>query len=274
MLYNKYRLEMVIMTIKDFVSALSGGYFDEKLHELYGNSDNEMLRNRIRYIDTCERFSRRFPQFDNICVYSVPAKITVCGVTLFLSADKIMISSENRNCHAVSDEIPKHLEKADMNETSEVPDCFSGYSLCISDLGSQRKKDEIPQISDDFFSETGELRKIHDERTIYKMSVMADENKRIQLAHDALMNADLPEFFSLVNGSAMYTLGNARSKTAVLLSRDFLSGDGAVTAENSVVKAFVPSYLADDYADRINSAFGDGKCDVMQIRQGGFEFTL
>ncbi len=262
------------MTIKDFISALSGGYFDEKLYELYGNSGNEMLRNRIRYIDTCERFSRRFPQFDNIRVYSVPAKITVCGVTLFLSTDKIMIKAESCNCFSVSNEIPKSFEKADMNETSEIPDCFSGYSLCISDLSSQSKKEEIPQVCDDFFSEIGELRKVHDERIIYKMSVMADEKMRNQLAHDALINGNIPEFFSLVNGSAVYTLGNARSKTAVLLSREFSGCDGAVTAENSVVKTFVPLYLADDYADRINSAFGDGKCIVMQIRQGGFEFTV
>lgn len=264
------------MTIKDFISALSGGHFDEKLHELYGNSDNEMLRSRIRYIDACEHFSRNFPQSDNIRVYSVPAKITVCGVTLFLSADKIMITGEKTGVSYISDEIPIYLEKADMNETSEFPDYCSGYSLCVSDLSSQCKEDEIPQISDDFFSEIGELREIHDERTIYKMSVTADENKRNQLAHDALMNADISEFFSLVNGSAMYTLGNALSKTAVLLSRDFLGCDGAVTAENSIVMAFVPSYLADDYAERINSAFafGDCICTVMQVRQGGFEFTL
>lgn len=265
---------MLFMTINDFVSALSSGYFDEKLYELYGNSDNEMLRNRIRYIDTCERFSRNYPKCDKIRVYSVPAKIDVCNIKFFLSADKIMIKKESSNCWSVSDEIPKYLEKADMNEISEIPDCFAGYSLCISDLSSHNKKDKILQVCDEFFSEIGELRKIHDERIIYQMSVMADEKKRNQLEHDALINMNISEFFSLLNGSAMYTLGNASSKTAVLISRDFLSDDGAVTAENSVVKAFVPSYLAHDYADRINSVFGDNKCIVVQIRQGGFEFTL
>lgn len=265
------------MTIRDFISALSGGYFDEKLYELYGDYDNEMLRNRIRYIDACEHFSKNYPKCDKIRVYSVPAKITVSGVTFFLSADKIMIKGDGFNVNHISDEIPKGFEKADFNDTTGIPDCFSGYSLCVSDLRVGRKcHTEIPQVeSDDVFNDMEQLRKIYSEREIYRIAVCYDEKKRNQLEYDLLMRGDIAEFFSLVNDSVMYTLCHTKARTAVLLSRDFLSGDGAVTAENDVVKAFVPSYLANDYADRINSVFGDKKCSIMQIRHtGGFEFTI
>lgn len=265
------------MTIRDFISALSGGYFDEKLHELYGDYDNEMLRNRIRYIDACEHFSKNYPKCDKIHVYSFPAKTTVSGVTFFLSADKIIIKGDGFNVNYTSDEIPKRFEKADFNDITSIPDCFSGYSLCVSDLRVRREyHKEIPQIeSDDIFNDMEQLRKIYSEREIYRMAVCCDEKKRNQLQHNALMCCDIAEFFSLMNDSVMYTLCHTKARIAVLLSRDFLSGDGAVTAENNVVTAFVPSYLANDYADRINSVFGDKKCSIMQIRRtGGFEFTI
>lgn len=264
------------MTIRDFVSALSGGYFDEKLHELYGSSDDEMLRNKIRYIDACEHFSKNYPKCDKIRVYSVPVKITVGGIPLFLTADKIRIKGDGFNADYISDEIPKGFEKADLNENTSIPDCFSGYSLCISGINNRKSQDEIPDTySEDFVGSIAELREKYNEREIYCMAVLCDEKKRNQLEYDALMRGAVPEFFSLVNGSAMYTLCSSKVKTAVLLSRNFIDGDGAVTAENDMVKTFVPSYLAEDYKKIMSAVFGEEKCHIMQIRYtGGFEFTI
>lgn len=264
------------MTIRDFVSALSDGYFDEKLHKLYGNSDNEVLRNRIRYIDACERLSKKYPLCDNIRVYSVPAKITVGGISLFLTADKIIINKDGSCINYISDEIPKGLKKADFNDTTDIPDCFSGYSLCISSINNRKPHDELPDTDiEDFFSSIEELREKCTESEIYRMAVLCDEKKRNQLEYEAVMRGDIPEFFRLVNDSSMYTLCTSKVKTAVLISRNFLDGDGAVMAENDIVKAFVPSYLANDYAKRMNAVFGEGKCSIMQIRcTGGFEITI
>lgn len=264
------------MTIRDFVSALSSGYFDEKLHELYGSSDNEMLRNRIRFIDACEHFSKNYPKCDKIRVYSVPAKITVGGVQLFLTADKIMIKGDGFNADYISDEIPKGFEKADLNENTSILDCFSGYSLCISGINNRKPYDEIPDTySEDFVGSIAELRKKYTEREIFRIAVCCDEKKRNQLEYDVLMRGDVPEFFRLVNNSSMHTLCTSKTKTAVLLSRKFLDGDGAVTAENNMIKAFVPSYLAKDYKKIMSSVLGEGKSHIMQIRYtGGFEFTI
>lgn len=224
------------MTIKDFVSALSSGYFDEKLHELYGDADNEMLRNRIRYIDACEKFSRKNPECADIRVFSMPLVYKVGGVDFFLSDDEIKIIGADE----------------DFNYKTDVPYSLSGYSLCASCFGSK-----MPETDQKYLEVVSE-----------------DEKKRHIAEYEALKFSDTAEFFRLLNESFTYTLCNPLAMTAVVISRDFLNGDGAVVAENNDVKAFVPSYLAEYYKKFMSYVFGREKCRVMQIRQGGFEFTL
>ncbi len=225
------------MTIKDFISALSGGYFDEKLYELYGDSDNEMLRNRIRYIDACEKFSRANPECSDIRVFSVPMVYKVSGMDFFLSDDEIKIIGADE----------------DFNYKTGVPCSLPGYSLCVSSVGFDSK---MPEVDKEY------------------LAVVRENEKKRQIAeYEALKFGDTAEFFRLLNESFMYTLCNPMAMTAVVLSREFLGGDGAVIAENNDVKAFVPSYLAVEYVVKINDFFGE-VCDDRKIRCGGFEFTI
>ncbi|MCM1133564.1 MAG: hypothetical protein NC340_08855 [Ruminococcus flavefaciens] len=262
------------MTIREFVSALSDGYFDEKLHRLYGGSDNEMLRNRIRLVDSCERFSKMYPKCDKIRVHSVSSRIKVGGVKLFLSADKLKIMGDGTNYGYVSDEIPKDFEFADPDETADIQECFSGYSLCIAGRHSRKTAPEYT-YPDDFIGSISELREKYDEREILRIAVGWDEQERNAQEAEALANGDIYGFFRLLNESSSHIFCTSKVQTAVLLLRKYLGEDGAVTAENNVVKAFVPSYRAEDYRKITEAVLGEGKCRVMHIRYtGGVEFTI
>lgn len=67
------------MNIHDFVSALSGGMLDNTLTELYGNTETEVLKQRVRYISMAENFSGLYPEHDEIHVFSVPACVRIGG---------------------------------------------------------------------------------------------------------------------------------------------------------------------------------------------------
>ena len=230
---------MIFVTIKDFISALSGGYFDGKLHELYGDSDSEMLRNRIRYIDACEKFSKANPECSDIRVFSVPTVCNASGIDFFTTHDEIKIISADEN----------------FSYRTDVLHSIQGYSLCISSVGFAS---EMPEIN-----------------IKYRAVVLKNEKNRRIAENEALEFGDIAEFFRLINESFMYTLCNSTAMTAVVISREFLNGDGAVTAEDNTVKAFVPSYLADDYRKIMLSLIDEENFCSMNIRNtGGYEFTL
>ena len=61
-----------------------------------------------------------------------------------------------------------------------------------------------------------------------------------------------------------------------MLSKRFLGENGVVRVHGGgfagTVQAFVPSYLAADYAAEMDRVFGDGSCCVLTIRPvGGYE---
>lgn len=68
------------MNIQNLVSALSGGKLDCTLVQLYGHSEIEVLKQRTRFINMAEHFSRLYPEHDEIRVFSAPACIRTGGI--------------------------------------------------------------------------------------------------------------------------------------------------------------------------------------------------
>lgn len=67
------------MTIYELSNSLSDKNVDKLFSRIYGKSDMEKLRQRARYINSAECFSRLFPTHEDICVYSAPLPIKIGG---------------------------------------------------------------------------------------------------------------------------------------------------------------------------------------------------
>ena len=46
------------MNIQEFINGLSNGSLDKTMQKLYGKSDRELLRQKVRYIGAAEKFSK------------------------------------------------------------------------------------------------------------------------------------------------------------------------------------------------------------------------
>ncbi|MDE5936909.1 MAG: hypothetical protein K2G83_05850, partial [Ruminococcus sp.] len=121
------------MNIQNLVSALSGGRLDCTLAELYGHSEIEILRQRARFINAAEHFSRLYPEHNEIRVFSAPActgtggihtyKHNGCILSVTVTHDMIAIAGFN------NDRISRI--KVDESELFEVhPDSETDESIC------------------------------------------------------------------------------------------------------------------------------------------------
>ena len=67
------------MNIQEFISGLSNGSFDETMVRLYGKSEKELLKQKVRYIGAAEKFSRMYPEHGDIYIFSAPGRTEVGG---------------------------------------------------------------------------------------------------------------------------------------------------------------------------------------------------
>lgn len=67
------------MTVFDFVSAVTSGRLDEDFRRIYGNSEMELLRQRARFLNAAEQFSRLYPERQEIHVFSAPGRTEIGG---------------------------------------------------------------------------------------------------------------------------------------------------------------------------------------------------
>lgn len=189
----------------------------------------------------------------------------------------------------------------------------AGYSLCITDtkgshsdltddyiavpaemkavareLGAEVLRDVDEE---EFFARIPELREKCSDRAVLRAAHFFAENERAALEAEALENGDLEEFFRLVNESGqssaellqnLYSAARPLAQEiplAIMLSKRFLGGSGAARVHGGgfagTIQAFVPSYLAEDYAAELNRVYGAGSCKVLSIRPvGGTEITI
>ena len=67
------------MLIQEFLNGLSAGAFDETFRRLYGGVEQNVLRQRARYISAVEHFSKLYPECGEIRVFSAPGRTEVGG---------------------------------------------------------------------------------------------------------------------------------------------------------------------------------------------------
>lgn len=388
------------MTIHQLVNAVTGGRFDDKFRELYGNSERGIMKQRARYIDAAEHFSRKYPECDDVRIFSSPVSVPVGGESTYhqggfalaatVSPDLIAVVCENEDgviridspdlpCFeikaggrtGISEEINSYpdivrniiaLDPA-LNDmavgfnayiTSDIPsghgfseaaafayligiiinnyynssepyvaknaklganadlewtagalggvvlaeprgnetlinavDCDfpeSGYSLCITAVGGDdgEPADGMKEAAeyfgkpllcevdeDEFYGELPEMLKSRSDTAVLSAIRFFEENRRVSDEAEALKIGDTEEFFKLADSSGEYSADGAAA-VAVAVGRRFLGGSGAVRiCGGGIVQAFVPSYLAMEYAEKMNSLFGGERCLVLGIRSKG-----
>ena len=207
------------------------------------------------------------------------------------------------------------FKDAENPEISSVDFDFNsaGYSLCITDTkGSHADlSDEYSEISaemknvakafdgdvlrdideEEFYKKMPELREKCSDRALLRAAHFFAENQRVSDEAEALSNGDTEGFFELVRASGdssykllqnIYSVQNPKVQElslAIMLSERFLNGSGAVRVHgggfSGTIQAFVPNYLADDYAAEMNRIFGEESCQVLSIRPvGGYEIKI
>ncbi len=67
------------MNIQELINALNDGRLNDTFSQLYGLSDKEIIRQKARYLNAAEKFSRLFPEQDEIHLYSAPGRSEVGG---------------------------------------------------------------------------------------------------------------------------------------------------------------------------------------------------
>ncbi len=165
------------MTIFEFSSSLSGGQADKLFSRIYGNSEMELLRQRARFLDSAECFSRLFPERQQISVYSAPATMKIGGdfletaISVGVSADIIAVTGfHNKGVIRIksgktpiiemkTEELP--TEKNDLISRlicgiAEDMGDFTGFDAYInSDIPNISSFSATEQTSDFDFSESG-----------------------------------------------------------------------------------------------------------------------
>ncbi len=67
------------MTIYEILNKISNSCMDGLFSQIYGESESEILRQRARYLNCAENFSRLYPLREDIRIFSVPARAEICG---------------------------------------------------------------------------------------------------------------------------------------------------------------------------------------------------
>ena len=189
----------------------------------------------------------------------------------------------------------------------------AGYSVCITDTrGSHADlSEEYDAVSAEmrsvaramgceylrecgeerFYAELPELRRQCTDRALLRAAHFFAENSRAAEEAEALADGDTERFFELVEQSGtssaellqnLYSTGEPQVQPvplAIMLSKRFLKGAGTVRVHGGgfagTIQAFVPTYLAADYAMEMERIFGAGCCYVLTVRSaGGCELML
>ena len=192
------------------------------------------------------------------------------------------------------------IEKMDFDLTA------AGYKLCIVDTGGNHAdltddyaaipmemksiakyfgKSVLREVSeDDIIANIPALRESFGDRAILRALHFISENARVAIQKKALSDGNLPLYFENVIASGkssfcylqnVYTTKNVTEQglsLALALAERYLDGkSGAYRVHGGgfagTIQAYVKSEDADGFASLMNSAFGDGACLVLQIRQ-------
>ena len=184
----------------------------------------------------------------------------------------------------------------------------AGYCLCIVNTGGNHAdlNDDYASVPaemkavaaefgqevlrgltyDDILTKLPELRVKVGDRALMRALHFIEENGRVAVQKAALANGDIGTFLDgvLASGDSSFrqlqnvftdkNVGEQGLSLALALSKHVLDGKGGAWRVHGggfagTVQAFVPAALKDEYKSVMDSAFGDGACQALNIRPEG-----
>jgi len=182
-----------------------------------------------------------------------------------------------------------------------------GYALCIIESGADHADltgeyasitDELKRIcghfgkevlrdvdESEFYKAIDTLRGSAGDRAVLRAMHFYNENRRAALEADALRRGDFAEFLRLVNESGCSSAEYLQNiiptgqvmrqelMVTLALAKRLLDGRGAARVHGGgfggTAQAFVPLDMLDSFKSGMESALGEGKCHVVNIRPIG-----
>lgn len=123
--------------MQDFVNGMANGCFDSQFIQLYGNSERELLRQRARYLNAAEKFSKKYPEQDDIRIFSAPGRTEIGGNHTDHQHGCVLAAAINLDIAAF----------VSLNVDSKVRICSEGhepFEIDIKDLEPKEEEKESP----------------------------------------------------------------------------------------------------------------------------------
>ena len=187
----------------------------------------------------------------------------------------------------------------------------AGYVLCITDtkgshadltddyvsipaemnlVAAQFGKNHLREVDEKAFLQAlPKLRTACSDRAILRAAHFYGDNRRAAEEAKALSGNDFPQFLKLVKESGdssakwlqnLYSCSKPAEQGIPLglWASEQILGDAGVSRVHGggfagTIQAFVPVHMAKDYCEKMDQLFGEGSCQILQIRNiGGMQF--
>lgn len=188
----------------------------------------------------------------------------------------------------------------------------AGYMLCITDtkgshadltddyvsipaemnlVAAQFGKNHLREVGEKAFLQAlPKLRTACSDRAILRAAHFYGDNRRAAEESKALSSNDFPRFLKLVKESGdssakwlqnLYSCSKPAEQGIPLglWASEQILGDAGVSRVHGggfagTIQAFVPVHMAKDYCEKMDQLFGEGSCQILQIRNiGGMQFA-
>ncbi len=286
------------MTIFEIINKLSNGGMDGLFSQIYGKSKDELLRQRARFLNCTENFSRLYPLREDVRIFSVPASLILggefapfqhsCCISAAASADILgFVAYHDEEVVRISSDYFDVIE-IDLSDLSDIAEKYKGFAAVAAGIISEFANMGIPCCGFDAYisSDISEISAfdINSALNILICNIINNsvENKlsEIEIAkigHKFSENhADfLPYFGSAIGGVALFDMKNPHEPQVHKLNFDFsqwgyslcmvdFGGESSFEKIDKDLKSVAESIGADYLGNIDDEAFFD---DISQIRK-------
>lgn len=169
---------------------------------------------------------------------------------------------------------------------ADLSDDYSAIPKEMKKVAGFFSKDELCELSkEDVLKNIEQLREFYGDRAVLRALHFFDENKRTQMAVEALKNNNFGSFLTVINSSGdssqkylqnLYSVSNAQYQSLVIalyLANEVLGKRGAARVHGGgfagTIQAFVPDDILDAFINIMENAFGIGCVNILNIRSEG-----
>lgn len=141
------------MTIFEIINKLSNGGMDGLFSQIYGKSKGELLRQKARFLNCAENFSRLYPLREDVQIFTVPASLILsgefapyqhgCCISAASSADVLgFVAFHDEEIVRISSDFFEAIE-IDLSGLSDIAEKYQGFAAVAAGIISEFADMEI-----------------------------------------------------------------------------------------------------------------------------------